>query len=60
MFQVFRKERTEDDIRKSSLSLLIIVQSGPASLGKSTATKFEERLENEKDHQSADLVCKMV
>ena len=47
VFQVFRRERTADAIKKSSLSLLIIVQNGPASLFNDIATKSEERLENE-------------
>ena len=34
VLQDFRRERTADDINKSSLSLLIIVQNGTASLFK--------------------------
>ena len=33
----------------------MLVQNGPASLCNAIVTKFEERWENEKDHQSADL-----
>ena len=56
VFQVFRRGRSAEDIRKSSLSLLITVQNRLASLCNAIATKFEESLGNEKDHQSADLI----
>ena len=59
VFQVFRRGRSAEDIRKSSLSLLITVQNRLASLCNAIATKFEERLENEKDHQSTDLIRSM-
>ena len=50
------KDATVFQVFQSSLSLLIIAQNEPVRLCNAIVTKFEERLENEKDHQSADLI----
>ena len=59
VFQVFRRGRTSDDIRKASNSLLVTVQNRLSSLCSAIAKSLEERLENEETHCSTKLIDKM-
>ena len=59
VFNMFRRGRSGDDIRQSSVRLLITVQNHLGSLCKAIANKFSERLGKEKDHKSARLIKTM-
>ena len=59
VFQMFRRGRSADAIKQSSLSLLTTVQNRLSSLCSDIASKFEERLNVEKDHQSTELIRSM-
>ena len=59
VFQLFRRGRSADDIKKSSLSLLTTVQNRLSSRCNSIASKLEARLGNEKDHKSTELIKTM-
>ena len=59
VFQVFRRGRSSDDIRQSSLSLLKTVQNRLSSICKAIAGSLETRLENEDTHGSTQLIKSM-
>ena len=56
VFQVFRRGRSGDDIKSSSLSLLKTVENRLSSLCNNLALKLETRLAVEKDHQSSEII----
>ena len=59
VFNMFRRGRSGDDIKQSSIRVLITVQNHLGSLCRAIANKFTERLGKEKDHKSAKLIKTM-
>ena len=59
VFQAFRRGRSADDMRRSSLSLLITVQNRLSSLCNAIASNLEERIETVKTHTSTELITTM-
>ena len=59
VFQMFRRGRSADDIRQSSLSLLLTIQNRLSSFCRIVANNLEERLNNVKDHKSTNLIKMM-
>ena len=59
VFQMFRRGRSADDIRQSSLSLLLTIQNRLSSFCRIVANNLEERLNNVKDHKSTNLIKTM-
>ena len=59
VFQQFRRGRSADDIKQSSIRVLLTVQNRLGSLCKAIASKFEERIGREKDHKSAEIIKTM-
>ena len=59
VFQMFRRGRSADDIRQSSLSLLLTIQNQLSSFCRIVANNLEERLNNVKDYKSTNLIKTM-
>ena len=59
VFEMFRRGRSADDIRSSSLRLLTTVQNKISSISRVLAEKLESRLTNEKNHKSTKMIKMM-
>ena len=59
VFQMYRRGRSGDDIKLSSLSVLKTVENRLSSLARIIASKLESRLAVEKDHQSSEIISLM-
>ena len=59
VFQIYRRGRSGDDIKLSSLSVLKTVENRLSSLARIIASKLESRLAVEKDHQSSEIISLM-
>ena len=59
VFQMFRRGRSADDIRQSSLSLLLTIQNRLSSLCRNIVDNLDKRPKNVKDHKSTDIIKTM-